>query len=94
MYALGLKYGIRIPSISSVFERCIDRLSLLNFECSLLFAVPKQKVTHSRKRMRMATKQLRNLQNITNCPKCGQSKLLHNLCWKCYGNYKNSIKKE
>lgn len=92
MSALGLKYGICIPNFFPMFEKCINRLIPFNFECNLLFAVPKQKVTHSRKRMRMATKQLRNLQNITKCPKCGQTKLLHNLCWKCYGDYKKAMK--
>lgn len=91
MSVLGLKY-VRNPTFYSFCESIVKRLIPLKFELSLLFAVPKQKVTHSRKRMRMATKQLQNLQNITNCPRCGHSKLLHNLCWECYGNFKKSIK--
>ena len=92
MSVLGLNH-LHFSSLFSVFESCLNRCYIpLTFEISLLFAVPKQKVTHSRKRMRMATKQLRNLQNITKCPKCGQPKLLHNLCWKCYGDYKKLVK--
>lgn len=81
------------PILNSFFEHCFKvRVLPFIFEVSLLFAVPKQKVTHSRKRMRMATKQLRNIQNITKCSKCGEPKLLHNLCWKCYGEFKKISK--
>lgn len=67
---------------------------VLDIDFSLLLAVPKQKVTHSRKRMRMATKQLRNLQNITKCTACGSPKLMHSLCWTCYGKMKKTEKME
>lgn len=87
MSALGLKYEI-LTKIHSALGFFYNNLIPVSLEASILFAVPKQKVTHSRKRMRMATKQLRNLQNVTKCPKCGEPKLLHNLCWKCYGDFK------
>jgi ribosomal protein L32 len=50
----------------------------------LLFAVPKKKVTHSRKRQRQANNGLELKKNITTCPTCGGMKTLHYLCWNCF----------
>ncbi|RDB29685.1 putative 54S ribosomal protein L32, mitochondrial [Hypsizygus marmoreus] len=49
-----------------------------------LLAVPKSKISHSRKSMRSANKGLKDKQNIVNCPGCGSPKLAHHLCPNCY----------
>ncbi len=81
--------ALSIPLVSgmrSLLGGIWQKLSIpsLDIEFYLLLAVPKQKVTHSRKRKRMATKQLKNLQNITKCPACNGPKLAHSLCWPCF----------
>ncbi len=63
----------------------------INFEFNILLATPKQKVTHSRKRLRMTSKGLKNLSNITKCHLCNEPKLLHTLCWACYKKFKQSL---
>ncbi|KAI0002092.1 hypothetical protein BJV77DRAFT_971037, partial [Russula vinacea] len=42
-----------------------------------LLAVPKKKVSHSRKAMRSANKGLKDKQNLVHCPGCGSVKLAH-----------------
>ncbi|KAK7463612.1 hypothetical protein VKT23_005553 [Stygiomarasmius scandens] len=64
-----------IPSFASVFEEFFPRI---------LLAVPKKKVSHSRKAMRAANKGLKDKHNIVNCPGCGSPKLAHHLCPNCY----------
>ncbi|KAG6845813.1 hypothetical protein H0H87_003868 [Tephrocybe sp. NHM501043] len=59
--------------------------SLLELIPPFLLAVPKSKISHSRKSMRSANKGLKDKQNIVNCPACGQPKLAHHLCQSCYG---------
>ncbi|KAF9512610.1 hypothetical protein BS47DRAFT_1297519, partial [Hydnum rufescens UP504] len=51
---------------------------------SIVLAVPKKKVSHSRKGMRSANKGLKDKTNIVACPACGQPKLAHHLCQSCY----------
>src|SRR3989337_1473242 len=46
----------------------------------ILWAVPKKKTSHSKKRMRSANKGLKDKTNIVNCPGCGQKHLTHHLC--------------
>jgi large subunit ribosomal protein L32 len=58
--------------------------SLLEIFPPFLLAVPKKKVSHSRKAMRAANKGLKDKQNIVNCPACGSPKLAHHLCANCY----------
>ncbi|KAL0951133.1 hypothetical protein HGRIS_007869 [Hohenbuehelia grisea] len=58
--------------------------SLLELFPPFLLAVPKKKVSHSRKAMRAANKGLNDKQNIVNCPGCGSPKLAHHLCPNCY----------
>ncbi|KAF9333701.1 hypothetical protein BG006_003275 [Podila minutissima] len=56
---------------------------------SIVFAaVPKSKTSHSKKRMRQATKGLKEQKNIVQCPGCGQAKLMHHLCTHCYRDMK------
>jgi large subunit ribosomal protein L32 len=43
------------------------------------FAVPKRKTSHSKKRMRSASKGLKNLKNIAQCGVCGIQKLRHHV---------------
>ncbi|KAJ7487645.1 ribosomal L32p protein family-domain-containing protein [Mycena galericulata] len=58
--------------------------SLLELFPPFVLAVPKKKVSHSRKSMREANKGLKDKQNIVNCPGCGAPKLAHHLCNNCY----------
>ncbi|KAG0232685.1 hypothetical protein B0O80DRAFT_447450 [Mortierella sp. GBAus27b] len=51
-------------------------------------SVPKSRTSHSKKRMRQATKGLREQKNIVQCPGCGQAKLMHHLCIHCYRDMK------
>ncbi|KAF9175363.1 hypothetical protein BGX21_003624 [Mortierella sp. AD011] len=51
-------------------------------------SVPKSKTSHSKKRMRQATKGLKEQNNIVQCPGCGQAKLMHHLCTHCYRDMK------
>ncbi|KAK3816330.1 MAG: hypothetical protein J3Q66DRAFT_342238 [Benniella sp.] len=51
-------------------------------------SVPKHRTSHSKKRMRQATKGLRQQKNIVQCPGCGQAKLMHHLCIHCYRGMK------
>ncbi|KAF9095144.1 hypothetical protein BGX29_008641 [Mortierella sp. GBA35] len=51
-------------------------------------SVPKSKTSHSKKRMRQATKGLKEQRNIVECPGCGQPKLMHHLCNHCYRDMK------
>ena len=48
-----------------------------------LWAVPKKRTSHSKKRMRMTHKYLKPITNYTTCPKCQNLKLLHVLCGHC-----------
>ncbi|KAF8941133.1 hypothetical protein EDD21DRAFT_410879 [Dissophora ornata] len=51
-------------------------------------SVPKSKTSHSKKRMRQATKGLKEQRNIVQCPGCGQAKLMHHLCTHCFRDMK------
>ncbi|CAO3638373.1 unnamed protein product [Cunninghamella echinulata] len=58
----------------------------------ILWAAPKKKTCHSKKRMRASNKGLQQKDNITSCPACGNTKLLHHLCKHCYGDIKQKAK--
>ncbi|KAF9241334.1 hypothetical protein BU15DRAFT_44936 [Melanogaster broomeanus] len=60
--------------------------SLLELLPPIILAVPKSKVSHSRKSMRSANKGLKDKQNIVNCPGCGEAKLAHHACRSCYNS--------
>ncbi|KAK0556369.1 hypothetical protein OC846_001192 [Tilletia horrida] len=60
----------------------------------LLRAVPKKKVSHSRKSMRSANKGLKDRVDIVHCPGCGRAKLHHHLCPHCYGDIDRRQKAE
>lgn len=54
----------------------------------ILWAAPKKKTSHSKKRMRASNKGLPIKENVTTCPACGSNKLLHHLCGNCYSDIK------
>jgi len=62
----------------------------------ILWAVPKKKTSHSKKRMRSANKGLKDKTNIVNCPGCGQKHLIHHLCFNCYKDfhYREKMKRD
>ncbi|KLO91142.1 hypothetical protein CEK26_007036 [Fusarium fujikuroi] len=63
--------SLNLPTIDDIWE-------------SVLRAVPKNKVSHSRKRHRqMAGKALKDVNNLCKCPGCGQPKRTHRLCQTC-----------
>ncbi|KAJ7169919.1 hypothetical protein C8R46DRAFT_1090528 [Mycena filopes] len=64
-----------IPSLRSLLDILFPPFVL---------AVPKSKVSHSRKSMREANKGLKDKHNIVNCPGCGAPKLAHHLCNQCF----------
>ncbi|KAF7306957.1 putative 54S ribosomal protein L32, mitochondrial [Mycena indigotica] len=66
--------------------------SLLELFPPITLAVPKKKVSHSRKAMRQANKGLKDKQNIVSCPGCGEPKLAHQLCPNCYSFLKRMWK--
>lgn len=49
-----------------------------------LWAVPKKRTSHSRKRMRMTHKYLKPKHHYQPCSKCGNLKLQHMLCGHCF----------
>ncbi|CAO1634103.1 unnamed protein product [Sympodiomycopsis kandeliae] len=51
-----------------------------------LNAVPKSKVSHSRKRMRSANKGLKDRVDLVHCAGCGTPKLYHHICAVCYSD--------
>ncbi|KAL9937864.1 hypothetical protein V8E36_003409 [Tilletia maclaganii] len=60
----------------------------------ILRAVPKKKVSHSRKSMRSANKGLKDRVDIVHCPGCGRAKLHHHLCEHCYSSINRRQKAE
>ncbi|KAG2196625.1 hypothetical protein INT46_010120 [Mucor plumbeus] len=60
----------------------------------ILWAAPKKKTSHSKKRMRASNKGLQQKENVTTCPACGSNKLLHHLCGNCYSDIKKKAKSE
>lgn len=56
----------------------------LEEDAMLLFAAPKTRTSHSRKRKRMTSKWLKNIDNYTVCSACGNARLLHVLCGYCF----------
>ncbi|POR38355.1 GTP-binding protein beta subunit-like protein, partial [Tolypocladium paradoxum] len=63
--------SLKLPTLDDIWE-------------SVLRAVPKNKVSHSRKRHRqMAGKALKDVNNLCKCPGCGETKRTHRLCQRC-----------
>ncbi|KAG2366587.1 hypothetical protein BDR07DRAFT_1606789 [Suillus spraguei] len=68
--------------------------SLLELLPPIILAVPKSKISHSRKSMRSANKGLKDKRNIVNCPACGEPKLAHHACRTCYSSIMARFKVE
>jgi len=66
--------------------------SLLELLPPIVLAVPKSKVSHSRKRMRSANKGLKEKLNVVTCPGCGRAKRAHHICPNCYSEISRSFK--
>lgn len=60
----------------------------------ILHAVPKSKISHSRKAMRHANKGLKDRVDFVHCPACGKPKLAHHICAHCYSFISRSQKQE
>ncbi|KAK9763086.1 hypothetical protein K7432_010565 [Basidiobolus ranarum] len=58
---------------------------------SILWAVPKKKTSHSKKRMRASNKALKNITNIMRCHSCGRPKLMHHICKYCYKDIRKKL---
>ncbi|SPO28980.1 related to MRPL32 - mitochondrial ribosomal protein of the large subunit [Ustilago trichophora] len=58
----------------------------------LLRAVPKKKVSHSRKSMRAANKGLKDRVDLVHCSGCGKPKAQHHLCGFCYAELNRARK--
>ncbi|KAJ2499122.1 hypothetical protein GGH96_003782 [Coemansia sp. RSA 1972] len=58
----------------------------------ILRAVPKQRTSHAKKRKRMATKGLKNRQDLTPCLGCGRPKLAAHICRNCYSDIRKKLK--
>ncbi|KAJ1952320.1 hypothetical protein IWQ62_006249, partial [Dispira parvispora] len=61
---------------------------------AFLWAVPKKKTTHSKRRMRDANKAIKDRRDITKCPACGRKKLLHHICLYCYRDIKKRYREK
>ncbi|PWN34792.1 uncharacterized protein FA14DRAFT_122060 [Meira miltonrushii] len=60
----------------------------------MLHAVPKSKISHSRKAMRSANKGLKDRVDFVHCPACGKPKLAHHICAHCYSFISRTQKQE
>ncbi|UNI19916.1 hypothetical protein JDV02_006059 [Purpureocillium takamizusanense] len=68
--------SLSLPTLDDIWE-------------SVLRAVPKNKVSHSRKRHRqMAGKALKDVNSLCKCPGCGETKRTHRLCQRCLEDMK------
>lgn len=82
--ALSMLSARVIPKLVHSSVTLIPRCLGLGLWDSILRAVPKKKTTHSKTRMRSATKGLKDRTNINNCSACGQPKLSHYVCGNCF----------
>ena len=53
------------------------------WDSAVLWAVPKKRTSHSKKRMRMAHKYLKPIHHYRVCSECNNLKLMHVLCGHC-----------
>lgn len=78
------KVSMAIPAISLNLP---SLPSLQEIWDGLLKAVPKKKVSHSKRRHRqMAGKALKDTTSLCRCPACGNVKRMHYLCSPCAGS--------
>ncbi|CAD6575899.1 MAG: hypothetical protein CYPHOPRED_005821 [Cyphobasidiales sp. Tagirdzhanova-0007] len=71
---------------------CQSPSSILDLFPPFLLAVPKSKVSHSRKSMRSANKGLKEKLNIVTCHGCGRAKTAHHICSHCYSEISRGFK--
>ncbi|KAG9017914.1 hypothetical protein FRB93_004725 [Tulasnella sp. JGI-2019a] len=76
-------YGFTLPALTITIPSLRPLTDLFP---PFLLAVPKKKVSHSRKSMRSANKGLEDKTHIVACPACGGPKLAHHLCPSCYSS--------
>lgn len=83
----GTYGGHQLESRPLLRTPCLDGLDTESQDCGTwdgyLWAVPKKRTSHSKKRMRMAHKYLKPIHHYTICPNCQNVKLLHVLCGHC-----------
>ena len=89
-FGLPPLFGSRFLPVLEGFSTNVDDLveegsesSSNPFGESIWFAVPKRKVSHSRKRNRSAHKALPLLESTYSCPRCQTSNKMHHICRKC-----------
>lgn len=61
----------------------VPDVGVLPWDGLVWMAAPKKRVSHSRKRMRMAHKYLKPIRHYSTCATCGNFKLMHVLCAHC-----------
>lgn len=81
LYLEGLRPELSLPSLRECpgSTQSDDLLGWSGF----LWAVPKKRTSHSKKRMRMAHKYLQPKVNFVVCKTCNNLKLMHVLCGHC-----------
>ncbi|SJX64516.1 related to MRPL32-mitochondrial ribosomal protein of the large subunit [Sporisorium reilianum f. sp. reilianum] len=80
--ALATAVAAPLPTTSTATEA--SGWSLGSLWDGILLAVPKKKVSHSRKSMRAANKGLKDRVDLVHCSACGKPKLHHHICAYCY----------
>ena len=79
--------GYQLESQPVLPTICLGGINAETQDCSIwdgfLWAVPKKRTSHSKKRMRMTHKYLKPVHHYTICPNCQNVKLLHVLCKHC-----------
>ena len=76
-----LEYSSACPSSSGCVPLPLG--GEVAWDDGFVWAVPKKRTSHSKKRMRMTHKYLKPKYHYTVCPKCNNLKLLHVLCVHC-----------
>ncbi|EAU93016.2 hypothetical protein CC1G_06736 [Coprinopsis cinerea okayama7 len=98
--SLSLPWARTLLPATALFATTLPRISnwsiqsLLDLFPPVVLAVPKKKVSHSRKAMRSSNKGLKDKQNIVACPGCGSPKLSHHYCETCYSELTRHWKAE
>ncbi|KIK28503.1 hypothetical protein PISMIDRAFT_90976 [Pisolithus microcarpus 441] len=77
-------FALALPTLQSLWELLPP----------VVLAVPKKKVSHSRKAMRSAHKGLKDKLNVVHCPGCGQPKLAHHACRSCYDSIISQLRRD
>ncbi|BEJ12793.1 hypothetical protein CspHIS471_0212530 [Cutaneotrichosporon sp. HIS471] len=83
-----------LPWLAAPLGALAGLRSLLELLPPIVLAVPKSKISHSRKSMRSANKGLKPKLNFSHCEACGTVKLQHHLCPKCFSEISRKWKGE